>query len=264
MRVERVDGFEAPGLTALALGFGPDDRFPIGREDQSRPGIGELDAVTGRLPDIKKERALDGMLVRTGLDMDAILEENVGRPQDVLARIGGVGDMVEAAVSATMFLSASQIVGLVVDREPATPKPPVVELNHFGDPTAEAAFHEAPELGNIGCQQVEMVDAARTGPTAMVALRQVLQFGTLGFGSYIAVSLPIDLEDVAKGILETECVTMAQVTGHPAMRDEAAGLDRGDPARQCCLGTGPIGDRLSPRDDCGETSSLGPPRSGAR
>src|SRR5690606_41058827 len=68
VRVEGLDRLEPPGLALLALRLGPDDRLPVGGEDQSRTGIGELDAVAGGLPHIEEERALDGLLVRPGFD----------------------------------------------------------------------------------------------------------------------------------------------------------------------------------------------------
>ena len=45
------------------------------------------------------------MLVRAGLDVDPGLQEDVGGAQDVLALVGGIGDVVEAAVLAPAILS---------------------------------------------------------------------------------------------------------------------------------------------------------------
>jgi hypothetical protein len=67
--MEGFDGLQAPGLALLAVGLGPDNRLPVGLQDQARTGIGQFDAVAGRLPDIEEEGALDRMLVRSGLDM---------------------------------------------------------------------------------------------------------------------------------------------------------------------------------------------------
>ena len=41
----------------------------------------------------------DRVLGRPGLDVDAVLQENVGRAQDILAVIQPVGDMVQAAIA---------------------------------------------------------------------------------------------------------------------------------------------------------------------
>jgi hypothetical protein len=76
---------------------GPADRLPVRRENESRTGIGHLDAVAARLIHIQKEGLLDRVLVRTGFDMHAVLEEDVGRAQDLLALVERIGDVVEAA-----------------------------------------------------------------------------------------------------------------------------------------------------------------------
>src|SRR3546814_6509047 len=75
--MEGFDGPQPPGLPLLAILFRPDDGFPVGLQDQPGAGIGKLDAIARRLPDIEEERALDGMLVRPGLDMHAVLEEDI-------------------------------------------------------------------------------------------------------------------------------------------------------------------------------------------
>ena len=114
--VEGLDRLQPPGLALLAVGLGPDHRLPVGREDQPGAGIGQFDPVARRLPDIEEERALDRVLVRAGLDMDAVLQEDVGGAQDVLALVGGIGDMVQPAMAAAALFGADQIVGLVVAR----------------------------------------------------------------------------------------------------------------------------------------------------
>lgn len=63
MGVERLDGLQAPGLTLFTLALGPVDRFPVGREDETRAGIRDLDSLSARLEDIEEERLLDSVLV---------------------------------------------------------------------------------------------------------------------------------------------------------------------------------------------------------
>ena len=99
MGVEGLDGFQPPGLTLLALGFRPGDGFPIGGEDKARAGIGQFHTVARRFPDIKEEGALDRVLVGAGFDVDAVFKEDVGGAQDVFALVGGVGEVMEAAVA---------------------------------------------------------------------------------------------------------------------------------------------------------------------
>src|SRR5262249_28360976 len=69
---------QSPGLALRALGLGPADRLPVGRQDEACAGIGDLDAVAAWLVDVEEERLLDGVLVRPGLDEHAVLEKDVG------------------------------------------------------------------------------------------------------------------------------------------------------------------------------------------
>src|SRR5580698_10329099 len=99
-RVKTLDGLEAAGLALSALRLGPDDRFPVRGQDEPRAGIGDLDAMAAGLKDIEEEGLLHRMLVRPGLDLDAVLQKNVGGAKDVLATVERVGDVVEAAFDA--------------------------------------------------------------------------------------------------------------------------------------------------------------------
>jgi hypothetical protein len=178
--VEALDGLQAPGLALLALGLRPGDRLPVGIEDEPRAGIGDLDAVAGRLVDIEEEGLLDGVLVRAGLDEDPVLQEDVGRAQDVVAMVGRVGDVVEAALGARMVLGAGHVVALVVDGEPAAADAAIVELDHLGHAAAHRLDHEVADLRDVAGEQVEVVEPARRGAPAVEALGDVLQRRLLG------------------------------------------------------------------------------------
>src|SRR6478752_7043153 len=71
--VERGHGLHAPGLALRAL--------------RLRPHAG--------LIGVEEERLLDGVLVRAGLDHDAVLEEDVRSPQHVLALVDEIRDVVQ-------------------------------------------------------------------------------------------------------------------------------------------------------------------------
>src|SRR5687767_1813071 len=86
VRVEGLDRLEAPRLSLLPLGLGPHDRFPVGREHQPRAGAVELDAVAAGLVDVEEEGLLHGVLVRAGLDVDAVFEADVRRAQHLVLR----------------------------------------------------------------------------------------------------------------------------------------------------------------------------------
>src|SRR2546421_11547672 len=102
MGMERGDRLQAPGLALLALRLRPHDRLPVRSEDQSRAGVGDFHPVAARLVNVEEERLLDRMLVRAGLDEDAVLEENVGGAQHLFAAVERVSDVVEAALGAAM------------------------------------------------------------------------------------------------------------------------------------------------------------------
>src|ERR1700760_622230 len=100
--VKGCDGLQSPRLPFLAFLLGPDDRLPVRRQDQPRPGIGDFDPVAAGLIDVEKEGLLDRMLVRAGLDIDPVLEKDVGGAQDVFAAVERVSEMMEAARRAGM------------------------------------------------------------------------------------------------------------------------------------------------------------------
>ena len=76
--MERLDRLQPPRLALFAFFLGPHDRLPVGREDQAGAGVGDLDAVAAGLPDMEEEGLLDRMLVRAGLDVNAVLEKDIG------------------------------------------------------------------------------------------------------------------------------------------------------------------------------------------
>jgi len=83
--MKRLDRLQSPRLALLALLLGPYDRLPVRRQNEPGTGIGDFDPVAAGLVDVEEKRLLDGMLVRAGLDMDAVLEEDVGRARETAA-----------------------------------------------------------------------------------------------------------------------------------------------------------------------------------
>jgi len=105
MGVKGLDGPKPPCLALAPVRLGPAHRLPVGGQDQARAGIGQLDPVAGRLPHVEKEGPLNRVLMRARLDMDTVFKEDIGGAQDILALVGGIGDMVEPALAAAMFLA---------------------------------------------------------------------------------------------------------------------------------------------------------------
>src|ERR1700750_3103466 len=133
MSVERLDGFQPPGLALLAFFLGPGDRLPVGGQDQPRTGIRHFDAVAARLIDVEEERLLHRVLVRAGFDEDAVFQEHIGGEQHFLARIERVGDVVEAAGNAGVITRIGEVVALVGRGEPHAGFPPLVEHHAPGE-----------------------------------------------------------------------------------------------------------------------------------
>src|SRR6202012_4025809 len=84
MGMEGLDRLQSPRLAFLSLFLGPYDWLPVWRQNEPRAGVGDLDPVAAWLVDVEEKRLLDGVLVRAGLDVDAVLQKNIRRPQYIL------------------------------------------------------------------------------------------------------------------------------------------------------------------------------------
>ena len=65
--------------------------------------------------------------MRACLDEDAVLQEDVGGPEHIVALVDRKRDVMEAAMRPRTVLGDGQIVALVIDGEPAAAEPAVVE-----------------------------------------------------------------------------------------------------------------------------------------
>ena len=143
------------------------------------------------------------------------LEAYIRRAQDVLALVGGIGHVMQPAIAAAVFLGTGQVIGLVVDREPASADPPVVQLDVFRHARPQAGLHEAAEFGDILGQQVQVVDPSRGRPGegrgGVLQCRLVFALGLVPAG------VIVDLEDMAEGVFEPEGAAMAQIAFDPAV-----------------------------------------------
>src|SRR6516165_3821594 len=175
MGMKRLDRLEAPSLAFLAFLLGPDDRLPVWRENQPRAGVGDLDAVAAGLPDIEEEGLLDRMLVRAGLDIDVVLEKDIGGAQDFLAAVDGVGDMMEAAFLAVMVAGIGEIVALVRHGHPHRSFRTVVEHDLLGGAAAEIVLEEQTVGLDVDGEAIEMVEPTHIDAAGGKALRLVLQ-----------------------------------------------------------------------------------------
>src|SRR5919198_5052857 len=156
--VEGLDRLQPPGLTLGPLRLRPGDDLPVGGEDQARAGVADLDAVAARLVDVQEKGLLDGVLVRAGLDEDAVLQADVGGAQDLLTRVDGVGDVVQASARAHAVLGVDQVVALVGEGEPDPGHGAVVHDDLLGRARAQALDEEVAGGLGPGRQQVQVVE----------------------------------------------------------------------------------------------------------
>src|ERR1700750_3347030 len=76
--VKGLERLQAPGLALVPFGPGPGDRAPVRRQHQPGDRVAQLDPVPARLVDVEEERLLDGVLVRSGLDENPVVQADVG------------------------------------------------------------------------------------------------------------------------------------------------------------------------------------------
>src|SRR5690606_33800112 len=142
------------------------------------------------------------MLVRPGLDEDAVFQKDVGCPQHVVALIDRISDMVETAARAGMIFRIGDVVALVVDGEPTAAEPAVVELNLLRDTAAQCFDHEVAYRADVSSQQVEMVEPPHADAAAVIALCDILERRSLGRRRLINTRIVVNLEDMSVGIVE--------------------------------------------------------------
>ena len=148
--------------------------------------------------------------------MHTVFQKHIRGAQDVLALVRGIGNMVQPALAAAMFLGTGQIVGLVVDGEPAAAETAVIQPDLFGHPRPQTSLHEVAKHGHIRGQQVQMVQPPRTRPLCVKATVHVFQRRHVIAGRVELHRFPIQLEHMAERVLKTECPPMALVTVYPA------------------------------------------------
>src|ERR1700683_1166639 len=213
--VERLDGPEPPSLAFFPFSLVPDDGFPVWRQNKPRAGIRHLDAVAAGFVEIEKESLLDGMLVRTGLDVDAVLEANIGGAQHVLAAVHRIGDVMEAASYAGVIERNRKIVGLVGAGEPDCLLAGL-EQDLLGHAHAELLHIEAPRARDIDGEEVEMIEPAHGNTARGISLRLVLERGLELRRRRIPLGLVVKLDHVAVGIAASIGRAVADIAVDPA------------------------------------------------
>src|SRR5207344_1728206 len=138
-------------------------------------------AISAGLVYIKKEGLLDRMFVRPGLDIDAILEKDVGGAQNVFARIKREGYVVQASFGARVIARVSKVIAFVCRGHPHADLGAIVEHNLLGQHEAEIVLEKFSVGFDVDSKPVEVIDASHVYPARRVALRLILE-GRLEFG----------------------------------------------------------------------------------
>src|SRR6201989_3283351 len=200
--VEGLDRLQAPGLALGPFGLGPGDRAPVRRQYQPGDRVAQLDPVPARLVDVEEERLLDGVLVRSGLDENPVVQADVGGPDDVLARVRCERDMVQAPARSGPVARVHQVVALVGEVQPLRGDRAVVELDLLGDPPAEHIADEVPVRRHVLGQVVDVVQAPDADAAPRVGLGLVLQRRLELIGRRVPLGLPVQLELVPVRVVE--------------------------------------------------------------
>src|SRR5882724_8700968 len=229
MGMKRLDRLQSPRLAFFTLFFRPDDRFPVWREDEASAGVGDFDAVAAGLIDVEEKRLLDRVLVRAGLDMDAVLQEDVGGAQDFLAAVERVGDVMKAAGRIGVIVRIGEVVTLVRHRHPHRGFGAVVEHDLFGQPAAEIVFKKEAVGFDVDRETIEVIEPANVDAARGKPLRLIFQ-GGLEFGRrLVPLGLVIEFDDVTVRIAATKRRPLPHVALDPA--DVVSGpLERCDAA----------------------------------
>ena len=190
--MEAVDGPDAPRLALRALGLGPDHRLGVGLVDEVAAGR-DLDPVAAGLERVEEEAGRDRVARRRGLDVDVVVEEDVGRPQALLAGVDPEREVVQAAAGAARVLDVDQLVGGDREAQPGAGLLAVVEPDALVVPVAENVGRERPAGGDVVGEQVDVVEALDRRAARRVALRLVAQRGLEVVGRDVALALPVQL-----------------------------------------------------------------------
>src|SRR5581483_8928987 len=175
--MEGPDRLQSPRLAFFAFGFRPGDRLPVRRKDQPCAGAGYLDSVPTRLVYVEKKCLLDRVLVRSRLDIDAILEKYVGSAQHILACVQGKRHVMQAPVGARIVARISEVIALVRRGHPHAGFSAVVEHDLLRKHEAEIFLKEFAVGLDIHGQSIEVIDATNVDATGGKFLCLVLEGG---------------------------------------------------------------------------------------
>ena len=214
--MKRFDSFQAPGLAFLAFGLAPANRFPIGRENQTRSGITNLHAVPAGFIHIQKKSLLDSVLVRTGLDVDTIFQADIRGQQHFFPAINRVCYMVKSSLRSGVVARVGEVIAFIRARHPQGGFRSVIKDNLLRQAKAKILFEELAIGLDVNGQAVPMVEAADIDATRGKALGLILQRRPQVRWSFIPLGFVVELDPVPVGILAEKCWPVCEVAIRPS------------------------------------------------
>src|SRR6266540_892931 len=174
--VEALDRVDAPELTATTLLLRPHNRLEVRVVDEVAAGR-HLDPVSSRLVDVDEEALSDRVLRGRRLDVDAVVDEEVGRAEALLARVHPEGEVVEPAAGAVHVGDVDQLVRRDREAEPRARLGAIVELDPLVQAVPEHLLRELAVPAHVRREHVDVVEPLDRGAPADVALRLVAPRG---------------------------------------------------------------------------------------
>ena len=106
------------------------------------------------------------MLGRRRLDVDAVVDEQIGGAQALLARVDPEGEVVQPAVCAVGVGDVDQLVGRDREAQPRARLGAVVALDPLVEPVAEELLRELAVRAHVGGEHVDVVEPLDGGAPA--------------------------------------------------------------------------------------------------
>src|SRR5699024_7613220 len=151
--MKRWHCLHSPSLTLGAFRVGPVDHWLVRIQNQPCPGVGELDAVAARLPNVVEEGLVDRMVLGTISGVAALFEKVVCSFESVFACVRGEGQMVEAAALTGPVIGVYDVVGFLRESEPSCCVAAFIKFDLLGFPRLHDVVPEIAR-GMYICRQV--------------------------------------------------------------------------------------------------------------
>src|SRR5262249_5572866 len=213
--VKRFYPLQPPGLSLLALCFGPADRLPVRCQDKARASTGHLDSVATWLIHIEEKGLLDRMFVRSSLDVDAIFQKDVCGAQYILACIERESHVVQASFRAGVIARIRKIIALVSRGHPHAGLGAIVKHNLLGKHEAEKVLEELAVGLNVNSKAIEVIDPPHIDSARGKSLCLIFECRFEVGRCLIPFGFIIDLEFVTIRIFEHKRLAMAEVSVTP-------------------------------------------------